>query len=85
MPQKGAKNIVLASRSGASTEAAQQTIRDLTRQGVTVEVCRCDISDPKSVEQNMIPLLSRLPTVRGVVYGAMILRVSYPSPHWKSP
>ncbi|KAJ5938107.1 hypothetical protein N7454_004449 [Penicillium verhagenii] len=74
MPEKGAKHIVLASRSGASTEAAKQTIQDLTRQGVTVEVCRCDISDPQSVEQNMVPLLSRLPTVRGVVYGAMVLR-----------
>ncbi|KAJ5904404.1 hypothetical protein N7504_006787 [Penicillium tannophilum] len=74
MPQKGAKHIVLASRSGASTEAAQQTIQDLTRQGVIVEVCRCDISNPQSVEQNMVPLLSRLPPVRGVVYGAMVLR-----------
>ncbi|KAJ6109226.1 hypothetical protein N7486_001460 [Penicillium sp. IBT 16267x] len=74
MPQKGAQHIVLVSRSGASTEAARQTIQDLTCQGVTVEVCRCDISDSQSVEQNMIPLLSRLPTVRGVVYGAMVLR-----------
>lgn len=84
MPQKGAKHIVLASRSGASSEAAQKTIQDLTRQGVTVEVCRCDIANPQSVEQNMIPLLSRLPTVRGVVYGAMILRVSFLSQYWTS-
>ncbi|KAJ5628114.1 hypothetical protein N7490_010342 [Penicillium lividum] len=74
MPNKGAKHIVLVSRSGASTEEAQKTIQDLKSRGVAVEVCRCDVSNPQSVEQNMVPLLSRLPTVRGVIYGAMVLR-----------
>ena len=76
MPQKGAKNIILVSRSGASTDMAKKTIEDLTSQGIRVEVCRCDISDSQSVEQNIVPLLSQMPQVRGVVYGAMVLRVS---------
>ncbi|KAJ5091765.1 hypothetical protein NUU61_006635 [Penicillium alfredii] len=74
MPQKGAKHLVLVSRSGASTEKAQQTVQDLKSEGVTVEVCRCDVSNQQSVEQNLAPLLSRMPPVRGVVYGAMVLR-----------
>lgn len=76
MPQKGARHIVLVSRSGAATEMAQNTIHDLKQQGVTVDVCRCDISSQQSVEENLSPLLSDLPPTRGVVYGAMVLRVS---------
>lgn len=83
MPQKGARHIVLVSRSGAATEMAQKTIYDLTQQGVTVEVCRCDISSQDSVEQNLSPLLSKLPPVRGVVYGAMVLRVSTSRNFWQ--
>lgn len=77
MPQKGARHIVLVSRSGAATELAQTTIHGLKQQGVTVDICRCDISSQQSVEQNLSPLLSTLPPTRGVVYGAMVLRVSY--------
>ncbi|KAJ5494215.1 Acyl transferase/acyl hydrolase/lysophospholipase [Penicillium fimorum] len=74
LPDKGAKNLVLVSRGGIKTEKAQQTIRDLISQGVNVEICRCDVADKQSVEQNLVPLLARMPTARGVVYGAMVLR-----------
>lgn len=77
MPSKGARHIVLVSRSGASTESTQKTIQDLTDAGITVEVCRCDVSDEKSVSDNLASLLRRMPAVRGVVYGAMVLRVSW--------
>lgn len=76
MPTKGARNLVLVSRSGSATELAQSTIQGLTQDGVTVEVCRSDISNQENVEQNLAPLLSRMPPVRGVVYGAMVLKVS---------
>ncbi|CAG8389850.1 unnamed protein product [Penicillium salamii] len=74
MPEKGAKNLVLVSRSGASTENAKKAIEEIKLKGVNVEVCRCDVSDKQSVEQQLVPLLSRLPPARGVVYGAMVLR-----------
>ncbi|KAJ5185393.1 Acyl transferase/acyl hydrolase/lysophospholipase [Penicillium cf. griseofulvum] len=74
LPEKGAKNLILVSRGGIKTEKAEQTIRDLSRQGVNVEVCRCDVADKQSVDQNLVPLLARMPPTRGVVYGAMVLR-----------
>ncbi|KAF3030660.1 t1pks [Penicillium rubens] len=74
LPEKGAKNLILVSRSGVKTETAGQTIQDLTRQGVNVEVCCCDVADQQSVEQNLVPLLARMPPARGVVFGAMVLR-----------
>lgn len=84
LPEKGAKNIILVSRSGVKTEIAGQTVQDLTRQGVNVEVCRCDVAEKQSVVQNLVPLLARMPPVRGVVYGAMVLRVSCSTPNTKS-
>lgn len=66
----------MVSRRGPKTEKAEQTIQDLARQGVNVEVCRCDVADKQSVEQNLVPLLARMPPARGVVFGAMVLRVS---------
>ncbi|KAJ5247158.1 hypothetical protein N7468_002141 [Penicillium chermesinum] len=74
MPSKGAKHIVLVSRSGASTEVAQKTIQGLLDEGINVQVCRCDVSSEQSVEDSLASLLSQMPPVRGVVYGAMVLR-----------
>ncbi|KAJ5135703.1 Acyl transferase/acyl hydrolase/lysophospholipase [Penicillium bovifimosum] len=74
LPEKGAKNIILVSRSGPKTEKAKETIQDIIRQGVNVEICCCDVADKKSVEHNLVPLLARMPPARGVVFGAMVLR-----------
>ncbi|KAJ5902202.1 hypothetical protein N7495_002730 [Penicillium taxi] len=74
MPQKGAQRLVLVSRSGAATEIAQKTILDLISKGIEVQICRCDISSAQNVEQNLIPVLNRMPPVRGVIFGAMVLR-----------
>ncbi|KAG0155247.1 hypothetical protein PDIDSM_821 [Penicillium digitatum] len=74
LPERGAKNLILVSRSGAKTENAEQTIQNLSRQGINVEVCCCDVSDKQSVEQSLVPLLTRMPPARGVVFGAMVLR-----------
>ncbi|KAJ5832327.1 hypothetical protein N7474_000638 [Penicillium riverlandense] len=74
LPQKGARHLVLVSRSGASTEMAKKAVEDLTHAGVTVDVCRCDIANQQSVDQKLAPLLSRSPPVGGVIYGAMVLR-----------
>lgn len=77
---------MLVSRSGAATEKAQNTIQELTSKGITVEVCKCDISSKQSVEQSLASVLARMPPVRGVVYGAMVLRVcDRPFKHWNYP
>jgi len=76
LPQKGARHLILVSRSGASTEESQQALRALEAEGVKVEVCRCDVGDPDDLAQALIPVLKRMPPARGVVYGAMVLRVS---------
>ncbi|KAJ5950909.1 Acyl transferase/acyl hydrolase/lysophospholipase [Penicillium vulpinum] len=74
LPEKGAKNLILVSRSGVKTEQAEQTIQNIIHQGVNVKICHCDVADKQSVEQNLLPLLTRMPPARGVIFGAMVLR-----------
>lgn len=77
MPEKGARHLILISRSGAG-EQAQETLDKLRAEGVNVEVGRCDVGDAREMDQTLAPVLQRMPPVRGVVYGAMVLRVSSP-------
>ncbi|THD00081.1 hypothetical protein EYZ11_000406 [Aspergillus tanneri] len=74
LPSKGATHLILVSRSGAASKEAQQIVQDLTQKGVTVEVCRCDISNVTDVEENLGAALRQMPPVHGVIYGAMVLR-----------
>ncbi|KAE8149878.1 hypothetical protein BDV25DRAFT_140396 [Aspergillus avenaceus] len=72
--QNGARNIILISRSGVKSASALQTIQEMTDNGVRVHVCRCDISNLEAVEAQLEPILQGVPPVRGVIYGAMVLR-----------
>lgn len=82
LPEKGARHLILISRSGAASEKSQQALRTLEAEGVTVEVCRCDIGDSADLAQALVPVLKRMPPARGVVYGAMVLRVSLSLALW---
>lgn len=76
MASKGAKNIVLVSRRAAINEKVQALIDNLAPLGVQVIVKACDVSSRQSVETLINQEMKDLPPVRGVVQGAMVLRVS---------
>lgn len=77
LPQKGARHVILVSRSGASNSNTLEAIEDLQHQGVTVTVCQCDIGVERDVVRVLTPVLRSTPRVRGVIYGAMVLRVCF--------
>ncbi|KAI9045941.1 type I polyketide synthase [Aspergillus affinis] len=74
LPSKGATHLILVSRSGAASDNAKLTVQELTENGITVEICRCDISSEVDVTEKLGHVLSQMPPVRGVIYGAMVLR-----------
>lgn len=78
MSTKGARNIVLVSRSGSMNDKLEALIRDLAGHGTQVLVKACDVSSRADVERHMSEELMHLPPVRGVVHGAMVLRVGSP-------
>lgn len=72
---KGARNVVLVSRSGKIDNKVQGLIDELAKNGTNIIVKPCDVSQQQSVE-TLIDSLSHLPPIRGVVHGAMVLKVS---------
>jgi NAD(P)-dependent dehydrogenase (short-subunit alcohol dehydrogenase family) len=76
MSSKGAKNIVLVSRRAAIDHKVQALIDNLAPLGVRIVVKACDVSSLQSVEALVNEEMKGLPAVRGVIHGAMVLRVS---------
>ncbi|KAK1144993.1 Type I Iterative Polyketide synthase (PKS) [Aspergillus melleus] len=74
LPSKGATHLILVSRSGAASDNAKRTVQELTENGIIVEICRCDISNQADVTEKLGHVLRQMPPVRGVIYGAMVLR-----------
>jgi acyl carrier protein len=68
---------VLVGRRGAASPEAEQTVAALRSAGVRVEVMRADVSRTKEVEALLAEVRSKLPPLRGIFHGAMVLADSY--------
>jgi NAD(P)-dependent dehydrogenase (short-subunit alcohol dehydrogenase family) len=76
MVKKGARNLVLVSRSGSVTGKVKKLIDELALDGANILVRRCDVSNENSVKKLIQNELAGMPKIRGVVHGAMVLHVS---------
>ncbi|CAI6336292.1 unnamed protein product [Periconia digitata] len=70
---KGAKHIVLLSRSGEVKGKAKDQIDDMNASGASIVVRRCNVADKGDVEHLLSTGVEGLPPVRGVIHGAMVL------------
>ncbi|KUJ24392.1 uncharacterized protein LY89DRAFT_663132 [Mollisia scopiformis] len=74
---RGAKNLLMLSRSGVKGhEKAQTLTTDLLKRGVRVETPICDISDPQSLRRVLRTFEDVLPPIKGCFQGAMVLQDS---------
>lgn len=84
MAHRGAKNIILASRSGKTQLVAKSMVDDLGSIGVKVEICKCDVS----VEADMRLLISEcakiMPPIGGVIHGAYVNKVCFHNSFWNT-
>lgn len=76
MVEKGARNIVLISRSGNAKQNVKDLIRELGDMGAMVIAYKCDVGSKSDVNQMLKYASKTMPPVRGVVHGAMVLNVS---------
>ncbi|KAH3325040.1 hypothetical protein EMGR_003173 [Emarellia grisea] len=77
MASRGAKNLILLSRSGATRDSAKELLRDLEDLGVRVATPRCDVSDRTSLRHALNECSAAgMPPVKGCIQGAMVLRDS---------
>lgn len=74
MATRGARNLILLSRSGNTRAASSVLVSELESQGVKVATPACDISDLSALEFALKNC--NMPPVKGCVQGAMVLRDS---------
>lgn len=72
----GAKSIILVSRSGIDATGATETVEALSKPGVVITVRKCDVSIKEDLSTVLDDCVQTLPPIRGVVQGAMVLKVS---------
>ena len=71
----GAKSLILISRSGMDATGAVDTVAALKKPGVSITVRKCDVSDKQGLSAAIESCVQTLPPIRGVVQGAMVLKV----------
>ncbi|KAK0709217.1 polyketide synthase [Lasiosphaeria miniovina] len=84
MVAKGAKNIVLVSRSGSIAGKVKELVDELAAAGANILVRRCNVVNKAEVDDLVRSGLQGLPPIRGVVHGTMVLRdVLYEKMAWE--
>ena len=73
LASKGARNLVLISRSGPSSEEARDAIGRLEKQGVNIHAVSCDITDKKTISALLAKIAKTLPPLRGIVHAATVI------------
>ena len=76
MVDRGARNIVLLSRTGSSTNELKQLVSDSQTSGASVHIKQCDVADKVAVEMLVKEVQKTMPPIRGFIHAAMVLKVS---------
>ncbi|CUI66711.1 type I polyketide synthase [Achromobacter kerstersii] len=70
---KGARNLILISRSGPASEAAQSALSAFASQGVRVHAAACDVTDRDALARLLDDTAATLPPLKGVVHAAVVI------------
>jgi acyl transferase domain-containing protein/NADPH:quinone reductase-like Zn-dependent oxidoreductase/acyl carrier protein len=70
---KGARNLVLISRSGPESDEARAAIARLNRQGVKVHAVSCDVTDRQALAALLAKIDKTLPPLKGIVHAATVI------------
>jgi len=73
LADKGARHLVLVSRSGPTSELSQTAIAALHARGVAVHAARCDITDTQAVQDLITLINTSMPPLKGIVHAAMVI------------
>ncbi|KAK1140234.1 Type I Iterative Polyketide synthase (PKS) [Aspergillus melleus] len=74
MVSRGARYLILLSRSGPRNPEAHQLIHELEEQGATVATPQVDVGNLSRLKQVLAELSSSMPPIRGCIQGTMVLR-----------
>ncbi|KAF3065508.1 Lovastatin diketide synthase mokB [Trichoderma lentiforme] len=74
MVRRGARHIILLSRSGKVADDLSKLMKESRKLGASIYVVPCDVADEKSVQALVEGLQEDLPPIRGIIHAAMVLR-----------
>lgn len=81
MVRQGARNIIFLSRSGDKKPEVKKTIEELVQKGARATAYSCDVGNAEAVEEIIREIANKYPPIRGVIQGAMVLKVRFGPPH----
>jgi phthiocerol/phenolphthiocerol synthesis type-I polyketide synthase C len=70
---KGARNLVLISRSGPVSTEAMTSIAELKANGVRVHAAACDVTNEKALTALFALISTEMPPLRGIVHAAVVI------------
>ncbi|KAI0405747.1 hypothetical protein F4802DRAFT_561870 [Xylaria palmicola] len=75
MAKKGAKNLILLSRSGSASKETARAVVELQEQGIHVAAPKCDVSSAQMLSNALEECtLEGMPPVKGCINAAMVLQ-----------
>ncbi|KAI1453481.1 hypothetical protein F4805DRAFT_478404 [Annulohypoxylon moriforme] len=76
MADRGAKNIIVPSRSGPSSQVAFDVVSELEARGVKLITSPCDVGSADSLSALLQDCATSIPPIRGCINSAMVLQDS---------
>lgn len=76
MSRRGAKNIIIITRSGLQSQRVRELESEMQLKGIRLAVFQGDVADSTSLENVIQESAKILPHIRGVIHSAMVLKVS---------
>ena len=73
LADRGARHLVLVSRSGAASDEAKALVEELQQRGIEVLVQACDIGDSAAVNALFTAIGKTMPELSGIIHSAMVL------------
>ncbi|KAL5090988.1 hypothetical protein Trisim1_003950 [Trichoderma cf. simile WF8] len=74
MADRGAKNLILPSRSGAASKAAKELIEELTARGINIVAPKCDVASETELADVLDNCARTMPPIKGCINAAMVLQ-----------
>ncbi len=73
MADRGARHLVLLSRSGPKSDTDREAVESMKEQGVWILLAQADIADSDEVRRLVERIQSELPPLAGVIHGAAVM------------
>ena len=73
MASRGARHLVLMSRTGPKTDEERLAVETMMEQGVAVLLAQADVTDPDAVRRLLDRINRELPPLAGVIHGAAVM------------